>query len=147
MVIRYFDTQRVLSADEVELICDFLYTELGQYGDPKELIVKAIDYAMRDSVYGGVVALAHQNEKLVGVVVVNKTGMEGYIPENLLVYIAIDKDHRGQGLGKELLTSVLNHVGGDVALHVEPDNPALHLYQKLGFINKYLEMRFTGKGE
>lgn len=147
MVIRYFDTQRVLSADEVELICDFLYTELGQYGDPKELIVKAIDYAMRDSVYGGVVALAHQNEKLVGVVVVNKTGMEGYIPENLLVYIAIDKDHRGQGLGKELLTSVLNHVGGDVALHVEPDNPALHLYQKLGFINKYLEMRFTGKRE
>lgn len=147
MVIRYFDTQRVLSADEVELICDFLHTELGQYGDPKELIVKAIDYAMRDSVYGGVVALAHQNEKLVGVVVVNKTGMEGYIPENLLVYIAIDKDHRGQGLGKELLTSVLNHVGGDVALHVEPDNPALHLYQKLGFINKYLEMRFTGKGE
>lgn len=147
MVIRYFDAQRVLSADEVELVCDFLCTELGKYGDPRELIVKAIDHAMQNSVYGGVVAVAHQNEKLVGAVVVNKTGMEGYIPENLLVYIAIDKDHRGQGLGQELLTSVLKYVGGDVALHVEPDNPALHLYQKLGFINKYLEMRFTGKGE
>jgi ribosomal protein S18 acetylase RimI-like enzyme len=30
---------------------------------------------------------------------------------------------------------------GDIALHVEPDNPARILYEKLGFTNKYLEMR------
>jgi ribosomal protein S18 acetylase RimI-like enzyme len=30
---------------------------------------------------------------------------------------------------------------GNIALHVEPDNPAAHLYRKLGFTSKYLEMR------
>ena len=30
---------------------------------------------------------------------------------------------------------------GDIALHVEPDNPAKILYEQLGFTNKYLEMR------
>ena len=30
---------------------------------------------------------------------------------------------------------------GAIALHVEPNNPAKGLYEKLGFTNKYLEMR------
>jgi ribosomal protein S18 acetylase RimI-like enzyme len=32
---------------------------------------------------------------------------------------------------------------GSIALHVEHENPALHLYKKVGFTNKYLEMRYT----
>jgi ribosomal protein S18 acetylase RimI-like enzyme len=39
------------------------------------------------------------------------------------------------------MTEAINLAKGDIALHVEPDNPARHLYQKLGFDNKYLEMR------
>ncbi len=34
---------------------------------------------------------------------------------------------------------------GDIALHVEPNNPAKFLYEKLGFTNKYLEMRYQKK--
>jgi hypothetical protein len=30
---------------------------------------------------------------------------------------------------------------GDIALHVEPNNPAIFLYNKMGFENKYSEMR------
>jgi len=35
----------------------------------------------------------------------------------------------------------INNTHGGIALHVEPDNPAKILYEKLGFTNKYLEMR------
>ncbi len=31
---------------------------------------------------------------------------------------------------------------GNIALHVEPNNPARFLYEKIGFTSKYLEMRY-----
>ncbi|MFT5981308.1 MAG: ribosomal-protein-alanine N-acetyltransferase [Flavobacteriales bacterium] len=71
----------------------------------------------------------------------NQTGMGGYIPENILVYIATHKDHRGTGLGKKLMSKAIEISEGDIALHVEANNPAQHLYSKLGFTNPYLEMR------
>jgi ribosomal protein S18 acetylase RimI-like enzyme len=81
-------------------------------------------------------------DRTIGAVVINKTGMDGYIPGNILVYIAIHRDYRGKGLGKELMKKALSEASGDVALHVEPDNPAKKLYEKFGFTNKYLEMRY-----
>jgi ribosomal protein S18 acetylase RimI-like enzyme len=67
--------------------------------------------------------------------------MAGYIPENILVYIAVNKEYRGHGIGKKLMEQTIAHTKGSVALHVEPDNPAKFLYEKYGFTNKYLEMR------
>lgn len=72
---------------------------------------------------------------------VNRTGMEGYIPENILVYIAVDNSQRGKGYGKSLMNKAIEIADGDVALHVEKDNPARFLYEKVGFTNPYLEMR------
>lgn len=147
MEIEYFEKGVILSPGERESVSDFLHTALGEYGDPREDIAKAIDHAMGCSGRGGVVVVGRIEERIVGAVVINKTGMQGYMPENLLVYIAIDALYRGQGLGRELMVASLGRVDGDVALHVEPQNPALRLYQSLGFVNKYLEMRLVRKGE
>ena len=46
-----------------------------------------------------------------------------------------------KGIGKKLMEHVIEVTEGNIALHCEPDNPAFHLYEKLGFKNKYLEMR------
>ena len=67
--------------------------------------------------------------------------MDGYIPENILVYIATHKEYRGKGIGKKLMEETLNFAKGDIALHVEANNPARRLYEKYGFTNPYLEMR------
>ncbi|PKP50259.1 MAG: GNAT family N-acetyltransferase [Bacteroidetes bacterium HGW-Bacteroidetes-11] len=128
--------------NEKSKIVDFLFDHLDQFGDKKEDILKAIDFSVKDSAsFGGFTLMATDGENVVGAVVVNQTGMQGYIPENILVYIAVHRDLRGQGIGKVLMTEAINLAKGDIALHVEPDNPARHLYQKLGFDNKYLEMR------
>ena len=74
-------------------------------------------------------------------VVINRTGMDGYIPENILVYIATDKNHRGKGIGRTLIQQTIDATDGDIALHVDADNPAKKLYEKFGFTNPYLEMR------
>ena len=82
-----------------------------------------------------------EEEEIRAAVVVNKTGMDGYIPENILVYIATDKNHRGKGIGKTLIKNTIKQTEGDIALHVEADNPAKKLYEKFGFTTPYLEMR------
>lgn len=134
------DQPTLLQKDE---IANFLYTHLDQYGDEKADILKCLDYALSNYAHqGGFVVIARdENNYIAGAVVINKTGMEGYIPENILVYIAVNKDFRGKGLGKQLMEKAIGFATGSIALHVEPDNPAKKLYEKLGFTNKYLEMR------
>ncbi|MCB0653905.1 MAG: GNAT family N-acetyltransferase [Saprospiraceae bacterium] len=142
--MKLFTSYDPLSSNQTAGTVDFLHTHLDQFGDPKDHISKAIDYAISDNEgEGGFVINCLDGDKIIGTVVVNKTGMEGYIPENILVYIAVDKTYRGKGLGKKLMQYALKVSDGGVALHVEPDNPAKFLYEKLGFENKYLEMRYT----
>ncbi len=125
-------------------IADFLFEHLDQFGDEKEAILKSIAYAYGDRPgQDGVVLVAHSDGAIMGAVVINDTNMEGYIPEHILVYIAVHKDARGQGLGKALMERIIKATRGDIALHVEPENPAKHLYAKYGFTNKYLEMRLN----
>ncbi|QNL21792.1 GNAT family N-acetyltransferase [Hyphobacterium sp. CCMP332] len=123
-------------------IIDFLYDNLEEYGDPKEHILKAINYSVKESTsFGGFTLVLSESNKILGAVIVNQTGMGGYIPENILVYIATHKEHRGEGIGKKLMEATLLHASGDIALHVEQNNPAKFLYEKFGFTNPYLEMR------
>lgn len=125
-------------------IADFLHEHLDQYGDTKQDILKCLDYSLSNYPHqGGFVLLARDEEGIVGAVVMNQTGMEGYIPENILVYIAVHNRYRGKGLGKQLMEKAISLAKGNIALHVEPDNPARKLYEKLGFTNKYLEMRLV----
>ncbi|WP_224996137.1 GNAT family N-acetyltransferase [Cesiribacter sp. SM1] len=123
-------------------IANFLAEHLDEFGDSKHDIMKCLDYALSSYGHqGGFVLLATEDDAIAGVVVMNKTGMESYIPENILVYIAVHKEHRGKGLGKALMQRAIATAKGSIALHVEPNNPAKKLYEKLGFTNKYLEMR------
>jgi len=121
-------------------IVNFLYEHLDQYGDAKEAIQKCIDYVFTPN-KGGLILLAIENNEIVGATIINKTGMSGYIPENILVYIAVNKNQRGKGVGKQIMQKAIENTDGDIALHVEKDNPAKFLYEKMGFTNPYLEMR------
>ena len=125
-----------------QAIVDFLFKHLGEYGDPRKDILKAVDYALKEfASFGGLIVTSEDKGQITGAVVINQTGMGGYIPENILVYIATHADYRGQGIGKKLMEKTIDHVQGDIALHVEHNNPAKFLYEKMGFTNPYLEMR------
>ena len=123
-------------------IAKFLERHLDQFGDKIEDILKCIDYVM-DPAKGGNILIGTDNGEIAGITILNKTGMKGYIPENILVYIAVDSAQRGKGYGKKLMEEAISITDGGIALHVEPENPAVHLYRKLGFTNKYLEMRLN----
>lgn len=139
---KIFDSLSKPSELEKKEIINFLYDNLEQYGDPKKDIQKAIEYSIKEiTSFGGFTMLITDDNNIVGVTVINETGMGGFIPENILVYIATHKEYRGKGLGKKLMKNAIDYCSGDIALHVEANNPAKHLYEKLGFTNPYLEMR------
>lgn len=126
----------------LEKIAEFLHEHLDEYGDSIEDITKALNYAINPKTQGsGFIVVGHIDEKIVAAVVINETGMSGYIPENILVYIAVHKKYRGKGYGKIVMENTIKLCKGNIALHVEKDNPARFLYEKLGFTNPYLEMR------
>lgn len=142
MEYKIYNTVNRITPEQAERVADFLCLNLEEYGDPKQAIRKAINYSAKENYgQGGCVFTLEEEKKLIGAVVINKTGMSEYIPENILVYIATHKNYRGKGLGKKLLQYTIENCKGDIALHVEKNNPARFLYEKLGFTNPYLEMR------
>ena len=123
-------------------IAQFLDDHLDEYGDNILAIYKCLDYALSKYPHqGGFAVLAKERDELLGALVMCKTGMEGFIPENLLVYIAVHRDYRGEGIGKTLIDKALTFAKGDIALHVSANNPAIKLYESMGFQQKYTEMR------
>ncbi len=56
--------------------------------------------------------------------------------EHRVIDIALLPAHRGQGIGAKLMQDVLDGAaaaGKRVRIHVEHNNPAMHLYDRLGF--------------
>lgn len=125
-------------------VATFLHQALVPFEDTREDIDRGISDALSpDPPKRGFVLLALDDERLVGALVMLKTGMKGYIPENLLLFVAVDPACRGRGIGGHLCRTATQAVDGDVKLHVEYDNPAKRLYERLGFENKYAEMRLS----
>ena len=129
-----------------ESLGEFLHESLKPYEDPMSVVLDGIDYALSDDpCRGGFVLLAHIGEVLHGALVVFETGMRGYVPEHLLLFVAVAPDARGQGIGGRLVRRAVEECPGQVKLHVEHDNPARRLYERCGFSSKYTEMRWSGE--
>ncbi len=121
-------------------IIDFFHTTMKPYEDTPEDVERALDYVFEGP--GGFLMLAHEDGVLRGALLMMRTGMAGYIPENILLFVTVDPSMRGQGLGKKIIKKSIEEAEGNVKLHVEYDNPAKRLYERIGFTTKYAEMRF-----
>ncbi len=141
-VINGYDTfPSWLTPDE---LAEFLHRALKPYDDPLPAVRRGLDDALSpDSPLANFVLLAERDQRPLGAVVMLKTRMRAYIPENLLLFIAVEPEQRGRGLGRRLIDRAVRECAGEVKLHVEYDNPAKRLYERAGFVNKYAEMRYS----
>jgi len=131
-----------------ELLASFLHENMKPYEDTVEDIERGLDFALHPSeMRGGFILLAHRRGELAGATVFLKTGMKGYVPENLLLFVAVRTDLRSKGIGRFLIERAIEHCEGEVKLHVEYDNPAKRLYERIGFSNKYAEMRLKARSQ
>jgi [ribosomal protein S18]-alanine N-acetyltransferase len=132
----------ILNPSQQDRLIKFLFKSLEQYSDPESDIRACLEYIVHPDKGGCIFTAEDENKDLKGVVFLAKTHMGKFVPEYLLVYIATDSNSRGKGIGKNLMQLVTSTVKAPVALHVEHDNPAKKLYEKVGFTNKYTEMRW-----
>jgi ribosomal-protein-alanine N-acetyltransferase len=127
----------------VDDLAKFLFDSLKPYEDPLAEVRQGIIDALSPSIgEPGFVLIAEIDQKVVGALLMLRTGMKGYIPENLLLMVAVDPSTRGKGVGAQIIKRSFEIADGDVKLHVEYDNPAKRLYERLGMTSKYAEMRF-----
>ncbi len=127
-----------------EALAAFIHEFMKPYEDTLPDTRRGVDDALGSRPEaGGFVVLARVDRRLAGALVMLRTGMKGYVPENLLLFVAVDDRLRGHGIGGALIRAAVERCEGSVKLHVEYDNPAQRLYQRLGFSNKYAEMRLV----
>lgn len=125
-------------------LIDLFHSKMQPYHDKKEDVQKALNYAFaKDKGQGGFLVIASTNKDIMGATLILKTGMGGYVPENLLLFVVVNPEMRGQGIGKKIINYAISKCKGDIKLHVEHDNPARRLYERIGFENKYVEMRYS----
>ncbi|MFA6619377.1 MAG: GNAT family N-acetyltransferase [Candidatus Neomarinimicrobiota bacterium] len=123
-----------------------LHEMLIPFEDSVKEIMDGIEYALdKSGNRGGFILAAMENGSIAGALVMLKTNMSGYVPENLLLYVAVEKNMRGKGIGTKLIEKALSLCHGGVKLHVEYDNPAKKLYERVGFVSKYADMRYDNE--
>lgn len=131
--IYYNATNRPTELDKHGII-KFVSSQFSSNTNSKENIRKALDYATKERMsFGGFVIVQKWFGEIIGVSIVNHTGMEGYMPENILVYIAVAEQHQNKGLAKEMIQQVLNYAKGEVAVYLRDRNDLIPAFEHLGF--------------
>ncbi|MDO7172682.1 GNAT family N-acetyltransferase [Mariniflexile sp. AS56] len=144
MTIKTFDAFSKPSFIDINRITNFLFENSSEARDTKSAIRKSILYAAKEIPgLGGYVFVMEHNNSILGAVVINKTGMNEYIPENILVYIAVKKEFREKGIGKALVKHTITYCNGDISTHVNKDNPVVKLFEKQGFKSRNIELRLV----
>lgn len=142
MTIKTFDAFTRLSMIDINRVTNFLYANLGEFKDKKSAIRKSIMYAAKEMAgLGGYVFIMEEKGEIIGAVVVNRTGMNEYLSENILVYLAVKEGYREKGIAKKLIKHTVRYCKGDIATHVNIDNPVKSLFEKQGFKSRNIEMR------
>ncbi|MEX1025771.1 MAG: GNAT family N-acetyltransferase [Planctomycetota bacterium] len=122
----------------------FFHETMAPWGDRLHDVDGALDYLFStEPGKGGFLELLGVDGRLGGALAMLETGMGGYVPAHILLFVSIDPSLRGKGLGGQLVQRGLDRCPGDVKLHVEYENPAKRLYERMGFTSKYAEMRYT----
>ncbi|MCL5129649.1 GNAT family N-acetyltransferase [Algibacter sp. L4_22] len=142
MNITTFDAFSRLSINDISRISKFLYEHSGEFKDTKSAIRKSIMYAAKEVPgLGGYVFIMENKGEILGAIVVNRTGMNEYLAENILVYIAVKESCRGEGIAQKLISHTIKYCRGDIAIHINKENPVIKLFEKQGFKSRNIEMR------
>ena len=132
---------------QVAGIAEFVQSNLPLEKIDHGAVEGAIRYAMSHDHYAGgfILVMYTRDVQIASVAIVNKTGMNGYFPASILVYLAADTRLKAEGLDDKLIRYVLKVCEGDVLINLEGQEKFSHLYAEAGFDSKPLFLRYPRK--
>lgn len=110
---------------------------LSDYPENRELnsstLVHLIDYALKEiHSFGGFIVTEEKDKEIIGAMVVNNTGMHGYMPNNLIVASAFVPGLLKTGSKKRLIQKIMYITKGDTAYLINNDIEKEVLPKNLG---------------
>jgi len=101
----------------------------------------AVEYALKEiPSFGGFVLIAELEANIVAALIVNRSGIQGNNSQNNLVYFEVKEGFHK--IGRNLLDKAIKLSNSDISIHLEPDNPMMDLFVKMGFQPAHVVMRF-----
>ena len=112
----------------INFICDYQEDTSLE----KSIITHLVDYALKEiSSFGGFVVTEEKQEEILGIMVVNNTGIEGYMPNNLIVLGTFLPNIGKEGSKKRILQKNMHITRGEAALLIKKS------YQPKNFLHSY----------
>ena len=111
-----YDAFTGISFSKKNAIVQFLQKHLEDSWVENAAILKAVEYAIKEiPSFGGFVLTAEKNEEIVAVLVVNKTGLSGLMPEYLAVLQATKPVAKGKLITRKLEEKAIVLSKGDIS--------------------------------
>lgn len=115
-IIKY-DAFTGMNYSKKTALVDFLCTINEVPTSEKEKITKAVDYAIKDTAsFGGFIVALEKAHKFIGAVVINKSGMGGLLPGNLVVAHGVASVLPQEEVIALLLKEADKYAKGDIAI-------------------------------
>lgn len=144
MFFKTYDAFSRLSINQINKLSKFIYRNQPQNDMSETGIRKAIQYAAKERPgFGGLVfTVEAEDQNVVAAAVLNKTGFEGYLAENMLVALAVDKE-RGEGdVYKKVLDYITDYCSGEISIQLKESHPLMDVFQDKGFEKKLHTIKF-----
>ncbi len=131
-----------ISCSKKNAIVQFLCENLEGSWVKQDAILQAVEYAIKEiPSFGGFILTTEINEQIIAVIIVNKTGMGGYMPEYVVVLNAIAPNYKGKGITKSLIEKAITLGKGDISMLVKDYGPKELLLENLAVEAKYMQMK------
>ncbi len=123
-----------------ERMTRFILDNTSEHDLTYEAVWRSVEYSLSMSKnQGGFILVGREDGDMTSVLVMNRTRMEDYMPENILIHLAIGPHVEKSETGLKLLQKAIEITHGDLAVRLNKDHPDLSLYEVMGFRERYIE--------
>ncbi len=132
-----------------QILIEFIHNSYNNHCS-KLSIGRSVAYAIKDRFvltssysHGGVIICAYDKTNIVGALVINKTGLEEFYPENIIMFIATEQNYRLKGIAKKMIGLGREFTNGGITIYIHPNNPNSQFLSKTGFNNRMVQMELA----